>query len=151
VASEVALEDAGGVACAFALCNAASDVVACRRVVLAAVEDDGVQGAVELAVAAAAEAVADRLAARGGQWCDAGEAGEGGFGADAVMVGSGDNQLCGDDRADAGFVEQFGHERSYVVADLALELVGFCGCGLDSSRERAKGEHDRELVGCTRA
>ncbi len=34
------------------------------------------QGAVELAVAAAAEAVADRLAARGGQRCDAGEASE---------------------------------------------------------------------------
>ena len=33
---------------------------------MAAVEDDGVEGAVELAIAAAAEAVADRLTARGG-------------------------------------------------------------------------------------
>jgi hypothetical protein len=53
---------------------------------LAAVEDDGVECAVELAVAAAAESVSDRLAARGGQGRDAGEAGEGGLGADAISV-----------------------------------------------------------------
>jgi hypothetical protein len=49
---------------------------------LAEVEDDGVEGAVELAVAAAAETVVDRLAARGGQRCDAGESCEGRFGTD---------------------------------------------------------------------
>ncbi len=65
MASEVALEDAGRVACAFAFADAPSDVVAGRGVVLAAVEDDGVEGAVVLAVAAAAEPVADRLTARG--------------------------------------------------------------------------------------
>jgi hypothetical protein len=86
VAGEVALEDPGRVAGAFTFGDPAGDVVACRRVVLAAVEDDGVQGAVELAVAAAAEAVADRLAARGRQWCDAGEAGEAGFRAEPVAV-----------------------------------------------------------------
>ena len=42
------------------------------------------QGAVELTVAAAAEAVTDRLSARGGQRCDAGEAGESRLGADAA-------------------------------------------------------------------
>ena len=47
----------------FCLRDAAGDVVARHRVVLAAVEDDGVEGAVELAVAAAAEPVSDRLAA----------------------------------------------------------------------------------------
>src|SRR3954452_4690050 len=106
VAGEVALEDPGRLAGALAFGDAAGDVVACGWVVLAAVQDDGVQGAVELAVAAAAEAGADRLAARGWEWCDAGEAGEGGFGANAAWVGPGDDQLCGDDRADAGFVEQ---------------------------------------------
>jgi hypothetical protein len=49
-------------------------------------QDDGVEGAVELAVAAAAEPVADRLATGGWEWCDAGEAGECRFGADAVFV-----------------------------------------------------------------
>ena len=63
VAGEVALEDAGRFACAFTLGDAAGDVVACRRVVLAAVEDDGVERAVELAVAAAAESVPDRQSA----------------------------------------------------------------------------------------
>ena len=63
MAGEVALEDPGCVACAFAFGDAAGDVVAGGGVVLAAVEDDGVEGAVELAVAAAAEAVPDRLAA----------------------------------------------------------------------------------------
>jgi hypothetical protein len=54
---------------------AASDVVPRCRVVLAAVKDDGVQRAVELTAAAAAEPVPDRLAARGGMWCDAGKGG----------------------------------------------------------------------------
>jgi hypothetical protein len=38
-----------------------------------------------------------------------------------------------------------------VLADLVLKLVGFCGRGLDLSRERAQCENDRELVGCARA
>ena len=58
MAGEVALEDPGGVTAAFAFGDAAGDVVAGGGVVVAAVEDDGVEGAVELAVAAAAEAVA---------------------------------------------------------------------------------------------
>ena len=71
---------------AFAFGDAAGDVVAGGGVVLAAVEDDGVEGAVELAVAAAAEPVACGEAAGGGEWCDAGESCEGGFGVDAVVV-----------------------------------------------------------------
>jgi hypothetical protein len=55
---EVALEEACRVAARFAFADAAGDVVAGGRVVLAAVEDHGVDGAVELAVAAAAEPVA---------------------------------------------------------------------------------------------
>jgi hypothetical protein len=64
VAGEATLE-----ACCIAGCfpfgDAAGDVVAGRRVVLAAVEHDRVQGAVELAVAAAAEPVAGGEAAGG--------------------------------------------------------------------------------------
>ena len=86
MAGEVALEDARCVAGCLAFGDAAGDVVAGRRVVLAAVKDDGVERAVELAVAAAAEAMPDRLATRGGQGCDACETGEGGLGADATSV-----------------------------------------------------------------
>ena len=77
------------------------------------------EGAVELAVAAAAEPVPDRLAAGGGDRCDAGEPCEGGFGADAAVVRPADDQLGGDDRADAGLVEQPGCERPDVGEDLA--------------------------------
>ena len=62
VAGEVALEEADGVAGALALGDATSDVVAGGGVVEAAVEDHGVEGAVELAVAAAAEPMPRRLA-----------------------------------------------------------------------------------------
>jgi hypothetical protein len=86
VSAEVALEQAGGVAAGFAFGDLACDVGLGGWVVLAAVQDDGVEGAVELAVATAAESVADGLAAVGWEWGDAGEAGEGGFGADAAWV-----------------------------------------------------------------
>jgi hypothetical protein len=83
---EVALEEADRVASGLAFADAAGDVVAGGGVVLAAVEDDGVEGAVELAVAAAAEAVAGGDAAGGWKWRDAGEPGEGGLGRDTAVV-----------------------------------------------------------------
>ena len=86
MAGEVALEDPGRVACAFAFADAAGDVEACCWVVLAAVEHDRVQCSVELAVSAAAESVTRGQAAGGREGCDAGEPGEGGFGGDAVLV-----------------------------------------------------------------
>jgi hypothetical protein len=51
-----------------------------------AVKEDGVQGMVQLAVAAGGEPVADRLATRGRQRWDAAESGDGGVGADAIAV-----------------------------------------------------------------
>jgi len=65
VAGEVALEEAGGFAGRLAFGYTACDVAAGRGVVLSAMKDDRVQGAIELAIAAAAEAVPDRLPARG--------------------------------------------------------------------------------------
>ena len=61
MAGEVALEQADGFAGCFAFGDAARDVVLGRCVVLATVKHDGVQGAVELPVAAAAESMPDRL------------------------------------------------------------------------------------------
>jgi len=51
---QVALEQSGGVTAALAFGDASRDVVLGRCVVLAVVQDDGVDGAVELSVAAAA-------------------------------------------------------------------------------------------------
>jgi hypothetical protein len=86
VAGEVALEEACCVAAALSFGYAAGDVVAGCRVVLGAVEDDGVECAVELAVAAAAEPVPSGLAATGRDRGDAGEAGEAGLRADPAGV-----------------------------------------------------------------
>ena len=58
-----------------------------------------------------------------------------------------DDQLCGDDRADARLVEQLWCECPYVGEDLAFELGGFAGCCLDSAGEVAQHEPGRELVG----
>jgi hypothetical protein len=61
-----------------------------------------VQGAVELAVAAAVEAVADDLAGGGRDRRGARERGEGGFGPQPPVMGVGDEELRGGDDADAG-------------------------------------------------
>ena len=114
---------------------------------MAAVEDDAVQGAVELAVAAAAESVPLSLAAGGGDGCDAGEAGEAGLGAEPAWVRPGDDQLGGDDRSDARFVERGWRECADVGEDLLLELVSFDRCRLDAAGEAAQHDPCRELVG----
>ena len=84
MAGEIALEEACGVAPGLAFGEASRDVVAGDGVVLAAVQDDRVQGAVQLAVAAAAEAIPDGLTTGGWHRRDAGEPCEGRFGADAA-------------------------------------------------------------------
>ena len=61
--------------------------------------------------------------------------------------GPGDDQLGGDDRADAGLVEELGDERSDVAEDLALERLGLGGGGLDAAGERAQDEDRCELGG----
>ena len=64
------------------------------------------EGAVEFAVAASVEAVADRLAGRRRDRCCAGESRKRGFGGDAALVGPGEDELGGCVRSDAGLVEQ---------------------------------------------
>jgi hypothetical protein len=62
VAGEVALAAAGGLAAALCFAEASFDVVDGWSVDSGSGEDDLVEGAVELSVAAAVEPVADRLA-----------------------------------------------------------------------------------------
>jgi hypothetical protein len=86
VAGEVALEQAGGFAAALALGDASLDVGPRHGIVLTSVQHDRVHGAVQLAIAAAAESMPDGLTARGGDRRDAGKACECGFGANAAWV-----------------------------------------------------------------
>src|SRR5262249_47553121 len=79
-------EAAERLAHALALACLALDVADCRRVVLAAADDDRVQHAVELAVAAGVEPVPSHEAGGGGDRGGAGEAGEGGVAAEAAVV-----------------------------------------------------------------
>jgi hypothetical protein len=97
-----------------------------------------VQCAVELAVAAAVEAVADRLSGGGGDRCAAGEAGEGGFASDPAAVRPGEHDLRGRGRADAGLIEQLRCQRVRELFDLARELALFVGQVLDAASDRAQ-------------
>jgi len=63
-------------------------------------------------------------------------------------VGPGDDQLRGDDRADASLVEQLRCECADVGEDLAFELSCFGGRGFDPSGEAAQHKDRRELIGC---
>jgi hypothetical protein len=65
VAGEVALEEAGRFAASLAFGDASFDVRLRGGIVLTSLQDDRLQGAVELPVAAAAESVPDGLAAGG--------------------------------------------------------------------------------------
>jgi hypothetical protein len=82
VAPEVALDLLGRLAFG----TATDDVGAGARVPGRASDADHVDRPVELAVAAAVEAVADSLAGGGGDGCCAGEHGEGCFAADAAVM-----------------------------------------------------------------
>ena len=149
MAGEVALEQSGGVASGLAFGDPSCDVVLGRGVVLAAVQDNRVQRAVELPVAAAAEPVAGGLATGSRDRRDAGQSREGGLGAEPDGVGPGDEQLRGNDRADAGLVEQLWCERAHVNEDLALELSGFDSRRFDPAGKAAQDKPGRTLVGCT--
>ena len=151
MAGEVALEQPGGLTAALAFGESSRDVVLGCCVVLAAVEDDRVQGAVELAVAAAAEPVPGGLAARGRHRRDAGESGEGRLGAQPAAVRPGDDHLRGDDRADPRLVQQRGRECAYMGEDLRFQFGRFAACCIDSASEAAQDEPGRELVRRLRA
>src|SRR5215216_6344525 len=90
VAGEVALEAADRLVQAFAFAGLALDVADRRCVVLAAADDDRVQRAVELPVAAGVEPMAVDATGGGGDRGGAGEAGEGRLGAEAAAVRPGD-------------------------------------------------------------
>src|SRR6266567_2641479 len=85
-AGEVALEAAVCFASGLAFLEASFDVGDRGGVCAFACDEDHVQRAVEFAVAASVEPVADRLPGGSGYRCGAGEPCEGGFGADPSLV-----------------------------------------------------------------
>src|SRR4051794_33267212 len=104
---------------------------------------------VGLAVTAAREPVADRLAGGGRLWCGAVAASKCGLALE--VCGVADDQLRGGDRADARLLQQSRVKRT----DQAAEL-GFVGAGLDlelagAAAEVAQHREDEPLcLGCTR-
>ena len=98
------------------------------------------QGPVELAVAAAVEAVADRLSGGGGDRGDAGEPGERGLASDPAFVGPGEHDLGCEERPDAGLVEELWCELLGQGLDLAGELALLDDQLLDAASDRAERE-----------
>jgi len=86
----------------FAFGAAGCDVVEGGGVAAHPGDGDGVQGAVELAVAEPVEPVPVSAAGGGGGRGGAGEHGEGGFAADPPSMGPGEQDLRGGQRADTG-------------------------------------------------
>jgi hypothetical protein len=76
-------------------------------------------------VAAAVEAVTDRLSGGGGDRCAAGEAGEGRLASDPAFVRPGQHDLRGGEWADAWLIEQLRRELACELLDLAAELALF--------------------------
>jgi hypothetical protein len=98
--------------------------------------DNGVQGAVERAVTAAVEPVAQGLAAAGRKWAGPGQGGERGLAADSAGVGEADDHLGGGDRADAVAGGQAGGQ--FVDDGVELGPVGGeCVAGLAHGQGQA--------------
>jgi hypothetical protein len=130
VPDELAFEAADCFAACFAFLLFAFQVGACGWVDAALGDRDPVQRAVELAVAAAVEAVALVFAGARIQRCDAGVAGELRVGCEAVDRSDLAEQLGGTERSATGQLKQPGCERLGACLQLAVELA-------DRVRQRA--------------
>lgn len=105
------------------------------------------EGAVELAVAAAIESVADRLAGAGGDRGGAGESGEGGFAVQSSRVRPGEQDLGGACGTDPGLVEQLGRKLADERPDLARQLAFFTGELADPAGDRFEREQEAAGAG----
>ena len=137
----VAFEDAGDLAHGFALCEAASHVVAGGLVVFHAGEDDVVERRVGLAVPAPVEPMPGGFARRGGYRGDPTQVSEGGFGADPFgVVAGGDQQFGGGVEPDPEHFQQTGCGVTYEGSEQPVELFGFLSEVLDSLPEGPDGD-----------
>jgi hypothetical protein len=132
-AGDVALEAASDLAGGLALGGAASDVGAGPGTATHSDHGDGVDRAVECAIAAAVEPVAYGSAAAGLQRAGAGQGGERGIVSAASGMGETHDRLGGGDRPEAPAV---GQSRGEIVHD-GLQL---CPIGLERSTGVAHGQ-----------
>src|SRR3954452_20044059 len=121
VAGEVALEAADGFAGGLAFGAAPVDVVLGLGVAAGAGDDDAVQCGVDLAVAALVEALSLGVAGAGGDWRNAGGAGQLGWGGEALRAGDLADELGRRQRSEPGLGEQLRCDRGHEGGDLALE------------------------------
>jgi hypothetical protein len=122
-AGEVAFEAAHGFEAGLTFGALASDVVLGLGLTAGARERDAVDGRIELAVAAAVEAVAVGLARTDRDRGHAGRARELGSGGETLDAGDLAEQLGGGQRAEAWFVEQVRRDVRDEVGDFRFELV----------------------------
>ena len=112
---------------------------------------ESVQRAVELAVAAAVEAVPLRLSGGGGDRGRAGGAGELGVGGEAAGVGDLADQLGRGQRAAAAFGPQPRREGGGERGELALEVVDRAGQLADAAQFVARDPDADALLGAGQA
>jgi hypothetical protein len=105
-----------------------------------------VQGAVELAVAAAVQAVADDLSGGGGDRGGAGERGEGGLGAEAAAMRPRAEELGSADHTDARLGEQRGCELLHERLELRLQVGGLRLECEGAPRRRAERDDRRAML-----
>ena len=120
-AGEVALEAADGFFGALAFGAFAGDVGAGFGVPTQPRDGDAMDGGVDLAVAAAVEAVAVGLAGADGDRRDAGGARELGVAAEAAGAGDLADELGGGQRPETGLAEQLWRDLGDELSDLGLE------------------------------
>jgi hypothetical protein len=125
VAGEVALEAADRLDAALAFGLLASEVFACRGVASSAGDRDDVQRPVELALAAAVQAVAIVSAGGHRNRCHAGDSREVSVALEALGSSGLPDQDRGAERAAADLGEQLRAMRADEIAQLALERLRF--------------------------
>ena len=140
-AGELAFEAADRLAAGLALALFALQLGTRRRVDAALRDRDSVQGAVELAVAAAVEPVALLLAGAGFEWGDAGVTGQLGVACEAVDRADLAEQLGRAERAAAGEREQPRRGRLGARLQLALEFGDRTGQLSAAPKEVASDPH----------
>jgi hypothetical protein len=131
-ASEVALEAADGFFGALAFGAFAGDVGLGLGVAAGAGDGDAVDGRVDLAVAAAVEAVAVGLAGADGDRGDAGGAGELGVAGEPARAGDLADEFGRGQRPEAGLAEQVRRDLGDKLCDLDSSALMVC----ESSRTR---------------
>ena len=137
LAGDVALEAAADFGIGLAFCAAPGDLGPGLLARAPASQEDVVQGAVEVAVAAAVEPVTDDAAATGGDRAGAGERGVGGIVAAAARVGPGHDRWCGADRAHAAFGQQLRRQVGDQLGEVALVIGEFLVDPADGESEAA--------------